>query len=71
MKTVGLLQYMLQCGFPVTVDPASSFGVFNQIFIDIGDSQSLENDLSTYSSRLKGIKYFSENANQKTLLLQN
>ena len=69
MKTVGLLQYMLQCGFPVTVDPASSFGVFNQIFIDIGDSQSLENDLSTYSSRLKAIKYFSENADRKTLLL--
>ena len=71
MKTVGLLQYMLQCGFPVTVDPASSFGVFNQIFIDIGDSQSLENDLSTYSSRLKAIKYFSEYANQKTLLLMD
>ena len=71
MKTVGLLQYMLQCGFPVTVDPSSSFGVFNQIFIDIGDSQSLENDLSTYSSRLKAIKYFSENANRKTLLLMD
>ena len=69
MKTVGLLQYMLQCGFPVTVDPASSFGVFNQIFIDIGDSQSLENDLSTYSSRLTAMKYFSEWADRKSLVL--
>ena len=71
MKTVGLLQYMLQCGFPVTVDPASTFGVFDQIFIDIGDSQSLENDLSTYSSRLTAMKYFSEWADRKSLILMD
>ncbi len=69
MKTVGLLQYMLQCGFPVTADEESVFGVFNNIFIDIGDSQSLENDLSTYSSRLTAMKYFSEFADKKTLIL--
>lgn len=71
MKTVGLLQYMLQCGFPVTVDPASTFGIFDQIFIDIGDSQSLENDLSTYSSRLTAMKYFSEWADRKSLILMD
>ncbi|MDH5609873.1 MAG: endonuclease MutS2, partial [Cyclobacteriaceae bacterium] len=69
MKTVGLLQYMLQCGFPVTVDETSQFGVFDQFFLDIGDSQSLENDLSTYSSRLRAMKFFSDFADSRTLVL--
>ncbi len=69
MKTVGLLQYLAQCGFPVTADEESSFGIFQYLFVDIGDSQSLENDLSTYSSRLQAMKYFVEFANKKTLVL--
>ena len=71
MKTIGILQYMVQCGFPVSVDESSEFGVFNQIFIDIGDAQSLENDLSTYSSRLKGMKFFAEMADKRTLVLMD
>ncbi|MBM3403490.1 MAG: endonuclease MutS2 [Bacteroidetes bacterium] len=69
LKTVGLLQYMLQCGLLVPVQPHSGFGIFHQLFIDIGDEQSLENDLSTYSSHLLNIKYLIEHANQHTLFL--
>ncbi len=69
LKTVGLLQYMIQCGIPVPVDERSKFGVFKHIFIDIGDEQSLENDLSTYSSHLMNMKFFLKNADEKTLLL--
>ncbi len=69
LKTVGLLQYMLQCGLPVTMSEESEVGLFRNIFIDIGDSQSLENDLSTYSSRLTAMKYFLEFADKKTLVL--
>ena len=50
LKTVGLLQYMLQCGLPIPVGDRSTCGMFNDIMIDIGDEQSIENDLSTYSS---------------------
>jgi DNA mismatch repair protein MutS2 len=71
MKTIGLLQYMLQCGFPVTAEESSEFGLFDSIFLDIGDSQSLENDLSTYSSRLTAMKYFSEMADRHTLVLMD
>ncbi|NQW28857.1 MAG: Smr/MutS family protein [Flammeovirgaceae bacterium] len=71
MKTAGLLQYMVQCGFPVTVDESAVFGIFDRIFLDIGDAQSLENDLSTYSSRLTAMKYFSEFADRKTLVLMD
>lgn len=71
MKTIGILQYMFQCGFPLTVDESSELGVFHQLFIDIGDSQSLENDLSTYSSRLKAMKYFTEMADKKSLVLMD
>jgi len=69
LKTVGLLQYMLQCGLLVPVEKNSVFGVFNSMFIDIGDEQSIEDDLSTYSSHLKNMKHFVENANGQTLIL--
>lgn len=67
MKTVGLLQLMLQSGLLVPVHPYSQMGVFKQLMIHIGDTQSLEFELSTYSSHLKNMKYFIENANGKTL----
>lgn len=69
LKTVGLVQYMLQCGLPVPVDENSQFGTFGGLFVDIGDEQSIENDLSTYSSHLTNMKFFLENANRKTLFL--
>ncbi len=69
LKTVGLLQYMVQCGFLVPMDPDSKVGVFDRIFIDIGDEQSIDNDLSTYSSHLLNMKYFTRNADAGTLLL--
>ena len=69
LKTVGLLQYMWQCGLLVPVAPHSTLGIFEHIFIDIGDEQSLENDLSTYSSHLSNMKYFLRYGNQRTLLL--
>jgi DNA mismatch repair protein MutS2 len=68
MKTVILLQYMFQCGLPIPAEGLSKMGIFNNIFIDIGDEQSLENDLSTYSSHLLNMKIFMENANSKTLI---
>ncbi|HSB93271.1 MAG TPA: MutS2/Smr-associated SH3 domain-containing protein [Flavitalea sp.] len=67
MKTVGLLQLMIQSGLLVPVHPDSEFGIFKQMMIHIGDTQSLEFELSTYSSHLKNMKYFMENANGKTL----
>lgn len=67
LKTVGLLQLMLQSGLLVPVSPESEFGIFKQLMIHIGDTQSLEFELSTYSSHLKNMKYFMENANGKTL----
>ena len=69
LKTCGLLQYMLQCGMLVPMADYSEAGIFEQIFIDIGDQQSLENDLSTYSSHLHNMKYFMERCNEKTLFL--
>ncbi len=69
LKTVGLLQYMLQCGLLIPVSEGSRTGIFSQIFIDIGDEQSLENDLSTYSSHLLNMKHFVKNSNQNTLIL--
>ncbi len=69
LKTVGLLQYMYQCGFLVPVKESSRFGIFERFFIDIGDEQSIDNDLSTYSSHLVNMKYFLRNANPGTLLL--
>jgi DNA mismatch repair protein MutS2 len=67
MKTVGLLQLMLQSGLLVPVHPASEFGIFRQLMIHIGDTQSIEFELSTYSSHLRHMKHFIENANGKTL----
>ncbi|HEX2609325.1 MAG TPA: MutS2/Smr-associated SH3 domain-containing protein [Flavisolibacter sp.] len=67
MKTVGLLQMMVQSGLLVPVHPSSSFGIFKQLMIHIGDTQSLEFELSTYSSHLLSMKYFMENANGRTL----
>ena len=69
LKTLGLLQYMVQCGFPVPMDPDSRVGIFRRIFIDIGDDQSIDNDLSTYSSHLLNMKYFTRHADAGTLLL--
>ena len=69
LKTVRLLQYMLQCGLLIPLHENSKTGVFERIFIDIGDEQSIENDLSTYSSHLTNMKYFVRNCNGQTLLL--
>ena len=69
LKTVGLLQLMVQAGLLVPVHPDSRMGIFKQLMIHIGDTQSLEFELSTYSSHLKNMKYFMENANGKTLFL--
>lgn len=67
MKTVGLLQVMMQSGLLVPASPDSTMGIFKQLLIHIGDEQSIEFELSTYSSHLKNMKYFIENANGKTL----
>ena len=69
LKTVGLLQYMLQCGLLIPVAEGSEAGMFEDIFIDIGDEQSLENDLSTYSSHLQSMKQFVVLAGKKSLVL--
>ncbi len=67
LKTIGLLQVMLQSGLLVSVSPDSEMGIFKQMMIHIGDTQSLEFELSTYSSHLKNMKQFMEQANGKTL----
>lgn len=67
LKTVGLLQMMVQSGLLVPVNPSSQFGIFKQVMIHIGDTQSIEFELSTYSSHLLSMKHFMENANGKTL----
>ncbi len=69
LKTVGLTQYMWQCGLLIPVEEGSKAGVFDKLFIDIGDEQSLENDLSTYSSHLKNMKHFLLAGDSKTLCL--
>ena len=69
LKTVGLLQYMIQCGLTIPAGEGSESGIFSDIFIDIGDEQSIENDLSTYSSHLINMKYFVRNSSDKTLIL--
>ncbi len=71
LKTVGLIQYMMQCGLLVPVHNRSLTGVFNAIFLDIGDQQSIENDLSTYSSHLKNMAYFIARAGAGTLVLMD
>lgn len=67
MKTVGLIQLMVQSGLLVPVDSTSEIGIFKQIFIHIGDTQSIEHELSTYSAHLRDMKYFMDFANGKTL----
>lgn len=69
LKTVGLLQYMLQCGIPIPVHPDSVAGVFRHIAIDIGDNQSIEDDLSTYSSHLRHMRAMAAQSGRDTLLL--
>ena len=69
LKTVGLLQYMLQCGLPIPVGDRSTVGMFESIMIDIGDEQSIENDLSTYSSHLMNMKQMMRQADERSLLL--
>ncbi|MBR4886724.1 MAG: Smr/MutS family protein [Muribaculaceae bacterium] len=69
LKTVGIVQYMMQCGMLPPVYSNSHMGLFDKIFIDIGDEQSIENDLSTYSSHLKNMKFFMNNCGKRTLIL--
>lgn len=69
LKGVGLLQLMVQTGMLVPCSPQSEFGIFHNLFVDIGDSQSLDDDLSTYSSRLKYMKHFIDHASDRTLVL--
>ncbi|MFM6953605.1 MAG: endonuclease MutS2 [Sphingobacteriaceae bacterium] len=69
MKTIGLLQLMVQAGLLIPADPRSKIGVYRQIFADIGDDQSIESDLSTYSAHLTKMNYFARNATPSTLIL--
>ena len=69
LKTVGLLQYMLQCGMPVPMHERSHAGIFSNIFIDIGDEQSIEDDLSTYSSHLTNMKVMMKSCDGHSLIL--
>ena len=69
LKTVGLLQYMVQCGLTIPVGEGSETGIFKDILIDIGDEQSIENDLSTYSSHLINMKHFLKNSGELSLVL--
>lgn len=69
LKAVGLIQYMLQCGMPVPLRPTSECGLFGSIFIDIGDQQSIDNDLSTYTSHLQNMKTLLAEAKESTLFL--
>ena len=69
LKAVGLIQYMLQCGMPVPLRPTSECGMFGSVFIDIGDQQSIDNDLSTYTSHLQNMKALIASARENTLFL--
>ena len=69
LKSVGLLHMMVQSGMLVTADENSKFGIFEKIFVDIGDQQSLDDDLSTYSSHLQSMRYLTDIADEKTLVL--
>lgn len=69
LKTFALLQYMLQCGLMIPVRESSRLGIFRNLFIDIGDEQSIENDLSTYSSHLNNMKHFVNFADSRSLFL--
>ncbi|MDH4090020.1 MAG: Smr/MutS family protein [Cyclobacteriaceae bacterium] len=69
LKTVGLLQYMAQCGLLIPLSSRSRVGIFKDIFLDIGDQQSIENDLSTYSSHLRNMSVFTASASEESLVL--
>ncbi|MFN5171111.1 MAG: endonuclease MutS2 [Cyclobacteriaceae bacterium] len=69
LKTVGLVQYMVQCGLLVPLHPDSRVGIFQHLMLDIGDQQSIENDLSTYSSHLRNLAFFLREADENTLVL--
>ncbi len=69
LKTIGLLQYMFQCGYPITASEASELPIFNKIYINIGDEQSIDNDLSTYSSHLLNMKAMVAGADKHTMVL--
>jgi DNA mismatch repair protein MutS2 len=69
LKTAGIIQYMLQCGLLIPLAEGSRVGIFKSIFIDIGDEQSIDNDLSTYSSHLLNMKFFTRNCNANSLVL--
>src|SRR5690606_8475645 len=69
MKTVGLLQLMIQAGLLIPADPTSSVGIFRSFFADIGDDQSIESDLSTYSAHLTKMKHFTTHADSRSLVL--
>ncbi|MGQ8868836.1 endonuclease MutS2 [Myroides sp. TSA_177.3] len=69
LKTVALLQYMLQCGLLIPVDATSTAGLFEHLFLDIGDGQSMENNLSTYTSHLTTMQFFLTHAHAQTLIL--
>lgn len=69
LKTVGLLHYMFQTGLPIPVKEESRLGIFSSIFIDIGDTQSIEDDVSTYSAHLTSMRHFLMHSNRKTLFL--
>lgn len=71
LKTVGLLQYMVQCGLLIPLSERSRVGVFHDIFLDIGDQQSIENDLSTYSSHLRNMGVFIKHASDRSLVLMD
>jgi DNA mismatch repair protein MutS2 len=71
LKTVGLLQYMAQCGLLIPLSDRSRVGTFQDIFLDIGDQQSIENDLSTYSSHLRNMNVFIQSATDKSLVLMD
>ncbi len=71
LKTVGLIQYMVQCGLLPSLHDKSTVGIFNSIFLDIGDQQSIENDLSTYSSHLKNMNFFIQQSDNRTLVLMD
>ena len=69
LKTVGIVQYMAQCGMLPTMDSGSTLGIFDSIFIDIGDDQSIEDDLSTYSSHLRNMKIFLQRGGRRSMIL--
>jgi len=71
LKTIGLIQYMVQCGLPVPLSGQSVVGIFDSLFLDMGDQQSIDNDLSTYSSHLKNMNFFLAHATSSSLVLMD